>query len=168
MKKCKRFLLLLFVMGFPCLLLAQDPDDKIDPNHFNIQYLEYLVKTKIDSIRSENGLYTLIDDSILYLAAKHHSDYLVKEKTIGHNEKRKKFSTPQKRVTHYGGLDYFAGENVVSIPILIPCRSKRIKKTHINETYEDAANEMVVAWVKSKRHLHTFRLPRYQVTGVSI
>src|ERR1051326_1256935 len=114
MKKCKRFLLLLVVMGLSCLVRSQDPDDKIDPNHFNIQYLEYLVKTKIDSIRSENGLYTLIDDSILYLAAKHHSDYLVKEKTIGHNEKRKKFSTPQKRVTHYGGLDYFGEWRIFS------------------------------------------------------
>ena len=168
MRQCKCFLFLFFASGFPSLLSAQDPDDKIDPNHFNIQYLEFLVKTKIDSIRSENGLYTLIDDSILYLAARHHSDYLVKERTMGHNEKKKKFSTPQKRVTHYGGLDYFAGENVVSIPILVPCRSKRIKKTHINETYEDAANEMVVAWVRSKRHYQNMKYPKYQVTGVAL
>lgn len=159
----------LLILGmFTTACFSQEPDDKIDQRNVNLPYLEFLVKTKIDSIRNNNGHFPLVNDAILYEAAKHHADYLVKEDLISHTEPNKKFANPQKRVEHFGGLDYFAGENVASIYILVPTRSKRIRKVHINETYEDAANELVVAWVKSKPHYKNMNLDKYQVTGLAL
>lgn len=140
----------------------------MNANNLNLKYLEYLVKTKIDSVRHEYGLFPLVNDSILYVAAKYHADYLVKNRILSHYEKQAKFANPQKRALHFGGLDYFTGENVASIFIFSPVRSKWKKKSHINETYDQAATELAVGWVKSKPHFKNMKNPKYQITGVAL
>lgn len=140
----------------------------MNPASLNLPFLEFLVKTKIDSIRNELGLPPLVNDSILYVAAKHHADYLIKNKILSHNERPGKFTNPQKRAESFGAVDYFVGENVASTFILIPVKSKWKKKPHINETYDQAAMELATAWLKSKPHFKNIKNKKYQITGLAL
>lgn len=160
--------LLLLLATAPLAACAQDPSDEIDSGNPDLPYLEHLVKTKIDSIRLDLGLYPLVNDSILYIASKDHAGYLVRKKTLSHFEDKESKKTPQKRAEYYKAKNYFTGENVASTYALMPVRSKGSKKSHINRTYDDAANDLVKMWRKSKKHYKNIITSRYQVTGVAI
>lgn len=165
--KLKRYLVFLLLIA-SLDVSSQSPYDKIDPDHFNIEYLEHLVKIKIDSVRHSHSLYTLVNDSILYVAAKQHANYLVKKNILSHFQKNKSHANPQSRAEYYGAQNYFVGENVASVFILTPTKSKRMKKPHINETYEDAALELAIGWVKSKPHFKNIKYKKYQITGLAL
>ena len=66
--------------------LAQSPSDPIQPGNVNIKYLEHLVKTKVDEVRAKHDCKPLVNDSILYIAAKHHANYMIENNRLSHFE----------------------------------------------------------------------------------
>ena len=92
---------------------AQSPGDEVTPSSINTKYLEHLIKEKVDSVRISLNLKPLANDSTCFLAAKDHSDYMVREKSFSHNQVRgSNKEKPQDRVNFYGGVNYLAGENL--------------------------------------------------------
>lgn len=148
---------------------AQSPGDRIELSSINFRYLEHLVKKGIDSVRISHGLEPLVNDSILYVAARDHASYLVRKKLLSHfendiPEKR----TPYDRVIFHGGKDFASvGENVISTFIHTPVKSKN-QEVHIAETYGQAANDMVTGWVNSPRHFQNIINPTFKSTGVAV
>lgn len=151
---------------------AQSPDDLLHPETLNLKYLEHLVKLQIDSVRIAHGLNPLVNDSLLYIAADDHATYLRDNRTNGHYQKSKLKKTPQDRIRYYGGSpDYVSGENAISSFILKPTSTKKEKakgKTHVANTYWQAAFDMMTGWVNSPGHYKNIITPHWEVTGLSI
>lgn len=74
------------LVSFSVFGYAQDKYDPLVRGGVNIQYLEHLVKEKVDSVRAEHNLQALKNDSILYVAAKDHADYMNARDELTHFE----------------------------------------------------------------------------------
>ncbi|CAN5891199.1 hypothetical protein BH11BAC7_BH11BAC7_06520 [soil metagenome] len=164
--------LIFFLIIIPSLLSAQQPHDKIQTGAVNYKYLEHLTKLGIDSVRIAHGLTPLRNDSILYVAAKLHANYLDSTKTLTHFEKEypAKYS-PQDRVHFVGGLEFSVGENVLFDFVNTPTSGKHDApgaQPRINETYQDMANAMVLDWVHSPPHFANMLTPGYEFTGLAV
>jgi uncharacterized protein YkwD len=133
---------------------AQSPNTPVGKTNINIAYLEYLVKAQVDSVRHAKGLPPLVSDSILYLSARDHAEYLTDKPGIGHFQKDARKKTPQDRADFYGAVNYLAGENVLSYPL--------------EDTYIATARRMVKGWVNSPGHYRNIITNSYQITGVAI
>lgn len=157
----------LFLSLLPVLVFSQSPEDEIEPENINIQYLEHLIKKKVDSVRLSKGLLELINDSILYTASKHHSANMSKTKSLSHYETSNKFKNPQKRAEAFGAVNYFTGENVAFITAY---KKLNIKHPELNIffSYDEFASRMVKNWVKSRGHYRNIIKKEYQITGVTI
>lgn len=146
---------------------SQNPDDVIDTKNLNVKYLEHLVKIEIDDVRKGLGIQNLINDSILYIAATDHANYLNQNRLLSHyqDNKSKKY-TPQLRAEFYGAKNYQVGENLVQISL----RSNfQIKGESIKTyTYQEAAKAMRLLWVNSPGHYANIITSDYDITGVSI
>lgn len=161
----KNTFLLLFI-PFSCF--SQNPDDHITAGSLNEKYLEHLIKEKIDSVRLSHNLLPLYNDSILYVAAKHHAEYLFKKKELSHEElENVQFETPQKRADYFGAVNYLVGENVALTYINTPTKDKK-GKVLTNQTYQQTATHFAVMWVNSKGHYKNIITPEYNATGVAI
>ena len=159
---------LLGVLFLQTSALAQSPTDKIYVDRMNVKYLEHLLKEKIDSIRVAHDLTPLANDSILYVAADYHAEYLRPKKKLSHYEKDDKvMETPQLRAEHFGAKDYGVGENIVETRIQMPVEDK-FGNVKTNKTYDDAALSMAIAWVNSPGHYKNIITPNYEVTGMAI
>lgn len=135
----------------------------------NIRYLEHLVKEKVDSVRRENNLPALRNDSILYVAAKDHSGYMNDRDQLTHYENDiPEKQTPSLRVKFHGGDEFIGvGENVLFDFAFQPVNTKGVG-THTNSTYDQLAYDMVNMWVHSPPHYQNIITPTYQLTGVAI
>ncbi len=147
---------------------SQNPSDRIDLRNFDTQFLEHLIKSKIDSVRKDHGLKTMANDSILFIAAKDHANYLIENKKLSHKQYGNDLKyQPWDRVKFYGAKNYIVGENVAKGFV-----HKRIldKKGNVSyaHTYEDVANNFVTGWVNSPGHYANMITPNYEVTGVAI
>ncbi|MBA3680265.1 MAG: hypothetical protein H0W73_03620 [Bacteroidetes bacterium] len=157
-----------FILAFlPALAFSQSPEEEIDPENINAQYLEHLIKQKVDSVRHSKGLLELVNDSILYVASSHHSNNMAKTRNLSHFEASKKFKNPQKRAEAFGAVNYFTGENVAFITAY---KKLNIKHPELSEffTYGEFASRMVKNWVKSRGHYRNIIKKEYQITGVTI
>ncbi|MBL4705875.1 MAG: CAP domain-containing protein, partial [Flavobacteriales bacterium] len=169
---------LLVTIGFLLVSImccyGQNPNTQIDCNTLNPKYLEYLIKKKVDSVRLDHHLKPLVNDSILYVAAKYHGNWMRESKKFSHYEKNENSShvkgryDPQQRAEFYGAPNtYLVGENIIKSYL-----NKRLKpkkgKEYINRTYGDLANDFVVGWVNSPRHYANIITPEYDVTGLAI
>lgn len=126
-----------------------------DPYNFNEKFLEHLIKVRIDSVRKVYLCSSLYNDSILYVASKHHSRYMDSTGIFLHEEPGNLNTlTPQKRAEYYGAKDYNVGENIII--------------EHFKATYEDIADSIVDGWVHSKGHFDNMINCKYQITGVSV
>ncbi|QHT66756.1 CAP domain-containing protein [Rhodocytophaga rosea] len=141
-------------LAFSVDTYAQSTSDKPDQHQLQIQFLEHLIKTQVDSVRKAHGLRHLVNDSILYIAAKDHATYLSAEKDISHFQNSVQKRTPQNRAEFYGAQQYLVGENVLSYSL--------------ETTYIATARKMVKGWVNSPGHYKNIITPDYQVTGVAI
>ncbi|MCC6370558.1 MAG: CAP domain-containing protein [Bacteroidia bacterium] len=158
---------LLFVFLTICNF-AQHPDDKISIYGFNEKFLEHLIKEKIDSVRLSHQLQTLYNDSILYLAAKHHAQYLYKVEHLDHHEpENPKMENPQKRAEFFGAVNYLVGENIAYTLIGSPVKDKQ-GKIYTNSTYNQTATDFALMWVHSPGHYKNIITPQYNSTGVAI
>jgi uncharacterized protein YkwD len=156
-------------IGLTLSLSAQTPSDAIYPDNYNKKYLEHLIKIKVDSVRAVNALPSLINDSILYVAAQYHGNYLKNTGRFSHYEEDVPLMrTPQMRVDSFGAVNYLAGENLVKSYIQKPVSSKKKGEVKVHRTYQQIAWSLVDGWVHSPGHFANIITPTYEVTGVAI
>ncbi len=157
-----RFLVILILLLLPffgfCQVINVNTIDKI--------YIEQLIKTKIDSVRIKNKRTVLVNDSILYLTASYHANYLLENNILSHTEKKAKMKTPQTRAEFFGAKNYLVGENI-AFTYLNELVIEKNKK-HTNKTYEDLANDFVDMWVHSSGHFANIINKDYTLTALSI
>lgn len=147
---------------------AQKPSDEIFPSSYNKKYLEHLIKVKVDSVRAVHDLTALANDSILYVAAQYHADYLKRTDRFSHYEDDiPKMRTPQKRIDSFGAVNVLAGENLVKSSIQKPVKTKD-GGTIICKTYNQIAWHLVDLWVHSPGHFANIITPDWDITGVAI
>ena len=149
---------------------SQKPSDKIDLYYTNLPLLEHLIKSNIDSIRRQHHRPFLFNDSICYLAANDHGQYLMDLEEIRHFQSDSLKKTPQNRVEYYGAEGYRAGENIAKIYLHTPFSyhvgvSQPI--TMSVSAYQDAADFIVKAWVNSAEHYINILSGNYDVTGIA-
>lgn len=148
--------------------LAQAPNSKLSAGAVNEKYLEHLIKVKIDSVREAHQLPILINDSILYVAAKYHANWMNRNRKFSHYEREvANRETPQERVMFFGGETYQVGENIIKSYVGKLIEPKKGRK-YINESYEDLANDFVEGWVNSPGHYKNIITKDYQLTGVAV
>ena len=150
--------------------LCQEPSDKIDLYYPNIPLLEHLIKSGIDSLRKMNYLPLLHNDSICYLAARDHGQYLMDVEDIRHFQNDSSKKTPQNRVEYYGAKGYHAGENIAKIYLQTPFSYQvgvARPRTMSVSTYAEAADFVVNAWVNSAEHYINILSDFYDVTGIA-
>ncbi len=134
-----------------------------DPYNFNDKFLEHLIKVRIDSVRKVYQCSSLYNDSILYVASKHHSRYMDSTGVFLHEEPGNLNTlTPQKRAEYYGAKNYNVGENIIKV------HYRKSYKPFNTFEYEGIADAIVDGWVHSKGHFENMIRCAYQVTGVSV
>lgn len=152
----------------PTAVHAQSKSDPIVNGNFNEKYLEHLVKIKIDSVRTAHKCGILVNDTILYKAAKDHSNYMVEKDLLSHFENdREARKTPQLRAEFHGAINYSVGENVLYTYYNTLVEQKNGKKVNIN-SYGKLADQIVTGWVNSPGHFANMITPQFNVTGVSV
>lgn len=150
------------------MIKAQSPDDDFTAYSFNEKFLEHLIKEKIDSVRLAHNLNILHNDSILYVAAKFHANYLFEKKELSHTEpENPKTQTPQKRADYFGAVNYLVGENVAYTYVNKPSKDKK-GKAKTNTTYNQTATDFAIMWVNSPGHYKNIITPDYNSTGVAV
>jgi len=161
-----KFLFILFIFFISHSGFAQ----KIDYKNIDHHYLEHLIKKRIDSLRKEKELPALYNDSILYLAAKDHADYLLRTNNVGHYQpKNKTKETPHKRITYYGGDYLTTAENVASSYLFLPVTNKKEKENPVTiNDYKSAASNFAENWKNSPGHYKNIINDEFNITGVAI
>lgn len=154
------FLSILSLWATP--VFAQRPDDVINKKSINMPLLERLTKEGVDNVRNNLKLSFLHPDDILYKAANFHAEYLEDHEFSHYQPENPKTKTPQLRVEYFGAVRYYAGENIVMIPLrATPGRNK-------NYTYQQAADLMVDLWVNSPGHYQNIIHQDYSHTAIGM
>jgi uncharacterized protein YkwD len=126
-------------------------------NGYSQTELDKLVFEKINTYRLSKGLSPLKWDDKTFNASKHHTEYQVKNKIVGHNEKNNTPS-PKSRLDYYG-VDYFyTGENCAKVII-------GITEKYSNDEY--LSSEIVDGWKNSPYHNKIMLGENYKFGGVS-
>ena len=155
-------------------LRAQSPDDLLKIKEANIPYLENLIKEKLDSARrSSVGARQTANDSLLYVVAKQHADYLSVNNKSGHNQLEDSMRTTALRLKHFGVQNYLSSELVQSTyahrPVKIkPNPNEKLSIKTIFDTYNDVAYYFVSQWSQAKRTKSKFNDPNYNVVGIAV
>jgi uncharacterized protein YkwD len=160
-----RFLLLLIFIT-PLKNIGQNNSPVIKEG--NVQLLEHLVKVKIDSMRLSKGLQPLYNDSILYLAAKFHSEYCDRNNDLSHYQKEERFNEPSDRARHFGANEnYYVGENLVYVS-LYGTVYENGEKSNNYYSLNKVAHDLAISWYKSRPHYKNIIRPEYNKTGLAI
>lgn len=150
------------------VIIGSTLSGQITEKNLNKEYLEHLIKVKIDSVRSFYKCPELVNDSILYLAATHHSAYMTNKNELTHVENNTtEFKTPQDRANYFGAVNYGVGENVLMTPINTQIKNKKDRLFNVNNINE-LATSIVEGWVNSPGHFKNIITPSYNITGVSV
>jgi len=161
----------LFILsaGIRAQLNAQKPDDELNLYQLNTRYLEHLIKCGIDSVRISKGLLPMANDVILQKAASFHAQYLDSTKRLTHFQNEFAATrTPTLRAAKFGATaHYLVGENVAKTFVDKPMKDKK-GRLYSNQTYAQAARDLVIGWVNSPPHYANIINPEYQITGVAI
>jgi len=162
-----RFILVAFSIF---LSLNHSYSQKIDIHDFNYQYLEYLIKTGIDSLRQIEDLKPLHHDSILYLAAKDHASYMLGTNVLSHEQRDiPERETPHDRINYYGGNYSRTGENIAFTHIYLPVESGRSTgESNIIDDYRSLASSFVEGWKNSPGHYRNIVTSEFNITGVTV
>lgn len=160
-----------FVILFFCLsivLFGQQPTDNVNLKKIKKEYLEELINTKVNALRTAKNLPSLKSDNILKLSASDQSDYIIKSGKIAHDQPNKKKATPYDRVLFYEGLFSEVGENcmqtVLGTKVKLAGQSKRITL----KSYDNVAEAIVSAWVAAKESPDVIFNNNYYNVGTSI
>lgn len=161
--------LIIFSFLFAPSGFSQSPSDLLPNEGINTLFLEHLIKLQVDSVRQAHHCSTLVNDSILYVASKHHSDYMKTNGVLSHKEKNKHYENPPQRIFAYGGKEYHSGENILFTFFNRSIKAKKkTKKTVVLKTYGQLAKSMVQNWVDSPGHFKNIINCKYSLTGVSV
>lgn len=115
----------------------------------------------INTYRIENGLIALENDPILEKAAFSQCEYMVKNDTLTHAQKKGTLRNPAKRVRYFKGKKFLSvGENVLRTPV----ESFRLNKKEIAELASTIFNQ----WKNSPAHNANILGTEYTFTGLSI
>ncbi|HLG04426.1 MAG TPA: CAP domain-containing protein, partial [Bacteroidia bacterium] len=156
----------------PTLVVGQSmhPAEIIVPAQVDLLYINHLVKTGIDSVRVAHGLPKLLNDTVLFHAAKDHADYLIKQTFISHYQENNRIKyAPHDRVRFYKGDDFVgSGENVLSTYAHKRIKRKYEKAPSVNTTYGQLASDMVNAWVHSPPHFANILNADFEFTAVAV
>jgi len=161
----------LFILALCCTaLFAQSPSDELKAENINLKYLEYLIKSQIDSVRESRSYLALLNDSILYMSARDHANYLSKKKTLSiYNTEVKKKKTPQDRAVSMGAKEYYVNEIQAQVFIIRPVEitaKDTVVKYHLR-TYTDAAKQIMTQWTFEPKFFAHIISGMYQITGVA-
>lgn len=118
------------------------------------QFLREELAERINALRTSKGLKALIINDTLQKAATFHSEYMVKNGELTHEERPSKYKTPEKRVHAFGGKSFeFIGENVAfSTPQDFPLNRKGL---------EQLADALFIGWKNSPPHYANMTHPEY-------
>ncbi len=142
---------------------------RIDIENFNHNYLEHLIKTGIDSLRTSEGLQPLQNDSILYNASRDHALYMKGTNILDHTQKdNPQKETPHQRIVLYGGNFSMTAENIAFTYIYLPLASEGSPSVIIVTDYKDLAAYFVQGWKNSPGHYRNIMRPEYNRTGVAV
>ena len=160
---------LLLAISFLLSALAswsQSPSSHFDVRHYDAKYLEHLIKEGVDSVRRAHECKPLVNDSILYVAAKDQAHYMTEKQRLTHfRQEIKHKGTPQKRAEFYGANGYSVGENVAQVSAHIGSNDRSEKQEN---SYGAVASALVEGWVNSPGHFKNIITKDYQITGVAI
>jgi len=164
-KKCFFFLITLLLS---LISIGQSPNAYFDAQNPNIKYLEHLIKKGIDEVRENHDLKSLINDSILYVAADDHTKYLKKFGRLSHYQSQDQDKrTPQNRAEFYGAKNYSVGENIAMVTYGSIIGTKTGEEIS-TKSYGGIAEALVTSWVNSPRHYKNIVTPQFEITGMSI
>lgn len=144
-------------------VFAQNPTDRINPEFLNFKFLEHLIKLKVDSIRVENKLDRLINDTILYLSSRDHARYLTRSDDLSHYQQgSRRKRTYHERAIKYGAEDYYVSENLAKISLgsVEANKSKGL-------TYDHVANSIISKWVASEGNFANILASSHSIVGVA-
>jgi uncharacterized protein YkwD len=158
-------ILILFMTGISCKSVnAQEPTINLD--NVILHKLDLETFGAVNDLRLARKLPTLSWDDVLYRAAKDQADYLIKEKSLSHDQPSKDKHTAFKRVKLHGG-EYFTGvgENLVSMQlgIVLNHKGKRLS----TQSYTSAARTMAQVWKTSPLHYKNILQKKFNVTAVA-
>lgn len=159
--------LLLLSITFGGSLLSQNPVDTVKTDSVNTELIAKLVREGIDSVRKAAGLNPLQPDSLLILAATDHALWLVRQRTLTHEQPSSAKSSVQKRAEYFGAERFLCGENIAASYIADLMVDKSGRK-YRNITYRQIADEFVWLWINSSSHNTNIINPVYGFTGVAI
>lgn len=130
--------ILLLVLVFPMAMKAQ-----LSTN--DVKLLRTELAKKINDLRVSKGVSPLVFNDTLKKAADLHSEYMVTNNILTHDENIAKYADPKKRVTESGGRNFeYVGENVLhSSTQDFPLNKKEILAL---------AEEMFLIWKNSPGH----------------
>ena len=163
-RKCfvLKALLILLLFILPCLSYSQTSDLRVNPDQLNFKFLEHLIKIKVDSIRAENSLERLINDTILYLSSRDHARYLTRTEDLSHYQmgsRRKR--TYHERAVRFGAEDYYVSENLGRMSL------SEFAKNNSRVSYDQIANHIVNKWVASAGAMANILAPSHAIIGVA-
>ena len=157
-------ILIILLFALPFLSKAQNPFERVIPDNLNIKYLEHLIKIKVDSIRVENKLERLINDTILYLSSRDHARYLTRTDDLSHYQmgsRRKR--TYHERAVRFGAEDYYVSENLGKMNL-----SEYFSKNDSKLTYDLIARSIIDKWVASEGAMANILAPSHAIIGVAV
>jgi len=119
--------------------------------------LDILVFNKINQYRKSKGLVVMVWDNKPFKSSKHHTQYLVEHKVVGHTEKNNT-PTSKSRLKYYGVNFNYSGENCAKVII-------GITKEYSSDEY--LSSEIVDGWKNSPPHNKLMLDENYDYGAVS-
>lgn len=107
-------------------------------------------------MRDTSGFLLLNESKFLLAASNHHLKYCLKQGSLKHQEKSKKFKTVVNRVEHYGGNNGYVNEIIT--------KRKMVK----NATPDVFADELLLTATKTVKNRKIFLLKNLAEIGVSV
>lgn len=146
-------------------VIAQSPNDIIDPNRINFSLLENLFQEQLNELRRSKGLGTIVMDVVLAKAGQDQAEYQNRINKLTHDQITKGKETPTDRVLFYKGLHSRVGENCILIYIGTPVKDKS-GAIYTIATYQEAATELFKGWFNSPPHYQNMITPYYENAGL--
>ncbi len=143
---------------------------KIDPDNLDQEMLAELIRQKVNAFRKTKKLAPLANDPILSKAAIDQCDYVTQKGSLSHEQTPGPKHTVLDRIKYYEGAYYLVGENLIyhGFKHRVTDTGNRQFETIIYPTYDEAADQIVKGWIKSKPHLANLVEPNYKYVGTHV
>ena len=159
------YIILFSLIILPFFSFSQD-DVAINPDNPDLRLAEYFLKLKIDSVRSDKNIDSLLNDSVLFAAASQQAGYLNKQKRLSNKNPQKKYSTPARRVDAFGAKNYIVTEKIARIPFHVPIQSSaQSKYPPMVLTYRQLVSRIYNIWMADKNTSDDLKAKEYRFVG---